>query len=208
MIMLGSEMIRINPAKNTIEYSTSQGRSWSTRYSSTSCGEFIDLLPYGNELLAATSKGIYYSTSQGRSWSSRYMSSTCGEFQCLMDGGRELLAQTSKGLYYSTSSGRSWSKRRWNNNGGYEGRKALAMASPNRSGCREVGRAIEVVSSIQHIQLFSYLRPRTCADEFYNLAVTAGYPQSIRLTNVSIFQSLTDLLLIANKYQLDTYNVK
>ena len=112
MIMLGSEMIRINPAKNTIEYSTSQGRSWSTRYSSTSCGEFIDLLPYGNELLAATSKGIYYSTSQGRSWSSRYTSSSCGEFQCLMDGGRELLAQTSKGLYYSTSSGRSWSKRR------------------------------------------------------------------------------------------------
>ena len=112
MIMLGSEMIRINPAKNTIEYSTSQGRSWSTRYSSTSCGEFIDLLPYGNELIAATSKGIYYSTSQGRSWSSRYMSSSCGEFQCLMDGGRELLAQTSKGLYYSTSSGRSWSKRR------------------------------------------------------------------------------------------------
>ena len=112
MIMLGSEMIRINPAKNTIEYSTSQGRSWSTRYSSTSCGEFIDLLPYGNELIAATSKGIYYSTSQGRSWSSRYNSSSCGEFQCLMDGGRELLAQTSKGLYYSTSQGRSWSKRR------------------------------------------------------------------------------------------------
>ena len=112
MIMLGSEMIRINPAKKTIEYSTSQGRSWSTRYSSSSCGEFIDLLPYGNELLAVTSKGIYYSTSQGRSWSSRYTSSTCGEFQCLMDGGRELLAQTSNGLYYSTSSGRSWSKRR------------------------------------------------------------------------------------------------
>ena len=112
MIMLGSEMIRINPAKKTIEYSTSQGRSWSTRYSSSSCGEFIDLLPYGNELLAVTSKGIYYSTSQGRSWSSRYTSSSCGEFQCLMDGGRELLAQTSNGLYYSTSSGRSWSKRR------------------------------------------------------------------------------------------------
>lgn len=111
MIMLGSEMIRINPAKKTIEYSTSQGRSWSTRYSSSSCGEFIDLLPYGNELLAVTNKGIYYSTSQGRSWSSRYTSSSCGEFQCLMDGGRELLAQTSKGLYYSTSQGRSWSRR-------------------------------------------------------------------------------------------------
>lgn len=112
MIMLGSEMLRINPAKKTVEYSTSQGRSWSSRYSSSSCGEFIDLLPYENELLAVTSKGVYYSTSQGRSWSSRYTSSTCGEFQCLMDGGRELLAQTSKGLYYSTSGGRSWSKRR------------------------------------------------------------------------------------------------
>lgn len=111
MIMLGSEMIRINPAKKTVEYSTSQGRSWSTRYSSSSCGDFIDLLPYGNELLAVTSKGIYYSTSQGRSWSSRYTSSSCGEFQSLMDGGRELLAQTSKGLYYSTSQGRSWSRR-------------------------------------------------------------------------------------------------
>ena len=112
MIMLGSEMLRINPAKKTVEYSTSQGRSWSSRYSSSSCGEFIDLLPYENELLAVTSKGVYYSTSQGRSWSSRYTSSSCGEFQCLMDGGRELLAQTSKGLYYSTSGGRSWSKRR------------------------------------------------------------------------------------------------
>ena len=112
MIMLGSEMLRINPAKKTVEYSTSQGRSWSSRYTSSSCGEFIDLLPYENELLAVTSKGVYYSTSQGRSWSSRYTSSTCGEFQCLMDGGRELLAQTSKGLYYSTSGGRSWSKRR------------------------------------------------------------------------------------------------
>jgi len=111
MIMLGSEMIRIHPAKKTIEDSTSQGRNWSTRYSSSTCGEFIDLLPYGNELLAVTSKGIYYSTSQGRSWSSRYTSSSCGEFQCLMDGGRELLAQTSKGLYYSTSQGRSWSRR-------------------------------------------------------------------------------------------------
>ena len=111
MIMLGSEMIRINPAKKTIEYSTSGGRSWSTRYSSSSCGEFIDLLPYGNELLAVTSKGVYYSTSQGRSWSSRYTSSSCGEFQSLMDGGRELLAQNAKGLYYSTSQGRSWSRR-------------------------------------------------------------------------------------------------
>lgn len=71
MIMLGSEMIRINPAKKTIEYSTSQGRSWSSRYTSSSCGEFQCLMDGGRELLAQTSKGLYYSTSSGRSWSKR-----------------------------------------------------------------------------------------------------------------------------------------
>lgn len=32
MITFGSEMIRINPAKNCIEYSTNAGRSWISRY--------------------------------------------------------------------------------------------------------------------------------------------------------------------------------
>lgn len=108
MIQYGNELIRINPAKNQIEYSTSQGRSWSSRYSGSSCGTFIDLLPFGKEILAATSKGVYYTTSEGRSWCSRYTGSSCGSFQMLQDGGKELLAITDKGLYYSTSQGRSW----------------------------------------------------------------------------------------------------
>lgn len=112
MISFGSEMIRINPAKNSIEYSTSNGRSWILRYSGSSCGTFKDLLPYSNEILAITSKGIYYSTSSGRSWILRYSGTSCGEFETLVDGGKELLAETSKGLYYSISSGRSWIKRR------------------------------------------------------------------------------------------------
>jgi len=111
MINLGSEMIRINPAKNTIEYSTNQGRTWNTRYSSSSCGRFVDLLPCGNELLAATDKGVYYSTNQGRTMNARYTSSSSGDFLSLMDGGRELLAQTTRGLYYSTNQGRTWNKR-------------------------------------------------------------------------------------------------
>jgi len=111
MISFGNEMIRINPAKNTVEYSTSNGRTWLSRYTGSSCGTFIDLLPYGNELIAATSKGIYYSSSQGRTWLSRYTGSSCGDFISLLDGGKELLAQTSKGLYYSTSGGRTWLKR-------------------------------------------------------------------------------------------------
>ena len=113
LIQIGKEIVRINPEKpSQIQYSTSNGRMWSTRYSSSSCGDFIDLFAYKNELIAATNKGLYYSTSQGRMWSTRYTGSSCGTFQALMDNGNELLAQTDKGLYYSTSSGRMWSKRR------------------------------------------------------------------------------------------------
>ena len=111
LVSCGNELIRINPVGNKLEYSVTSGRSWSTRYATTSFGTFVDLLPYGNELLLLTSKGIYYSTTQGRSWASRYISSAFGEFQALADGGRELLLQTSKGLYYSTTAGRSWSRR-------------------------------------------------------------------------------------------------
>ena len=111
LISCGNELIRINPAGNKIEYSVTAGRSWSTRYVGSSCGTFIDLLEYGRELIALTSKGVYYSVTQGRSWSSRYISTSFGEFQSLADGGRELLLQTSKGLYYSVTAGRSWSRR-------------------------------------------------------------------------------------------------
>ena len=111
MISIGSEMIRINPAKNHIEFSTNSGRSWNTRCSSTSSGTFMDLLPYGNEILAITSKGIYYSTNKGGSWNNRCTSTSAGTVLSLMDGGKELLAQTSKGLYYSTNKGGSWNKR-------------------------------------------------------------------------------------------------
>ena len=112
MISFGSEMIHINPAQNVIEYSTNNGRSWVTRYTSSSCGTFIDLLPYGNEILAITNKGIYYSTNCGRSWVLRLSGSSSSAFQTLVDGGKEVLAETTRGLYYSTNSGRSWVKRR------------------------------------------------------------------------------------------------
>jgi hypothetical protein len=112
LIQVGNEIIRVNPEKpNQIQYSTSGGRIWSSRYTGTSCGDFIDLIVYKNEIIAATTKGIYYSTSGGRIWSSRYTGTSCGKFLSLMDNGKELLAQTDKGLYYSTSNGRIWSKR-------------------------------------------------------------------------------------------------
>ena len=65
MILHGRELIRINTQKNYIEYSTNDGRSWHTRYTGTHAGNFIDLLDYGSEIIACTSKGIYFSMNKG-----------------------------------------------------------------------------------------------------------------------------------------------
>ena len=112
MVQTSNEIVRINPQKaNQIDYSTNGGRTWITRYSGTSSGEFIDMVIYNNELIAITTKGIYYSTNSGRTWMSRYTGTSCGKFLSLMDNGKELLAQTDKGLYYSTNSGRTWMRR-------------------------------------------------------------------------------------------------
>lgn len=107
------ELLRINPSNNTIESSQNGGRSWVTRCpDSRSCGTFRDLLPYGREILAVTSKGIYVSTNAARSFSPRCVNtSSYGDFINLQDEGNTLLANTIKGLYYSTNSGRSWVKR-------------------------------------------------------------------------------------------------
>ena len=112
MVQTSNEIVRINPQKaNQIDYSTNGGRTWISRYTGTSCGDFIDMVIYNDELIAITSKGVYYSTSSGRTWINRYSGTSCGKFLSLMNNGKELLAQTDKGLYYSTNSGRTWIKR-------------------------------------------------------------------------------------------------
>ena len=72
MIKKDNELIRISTKQaNKIEYSTNEGRSWMTRYSGSSAGDFHDLTDNGKEILANTSKGLYYSTNDGRSWMKR-----------------------------------------------------------------------------------------------------------------------------------------
>lgn len=73
MIKKGKEFIRISPKDaKKIEYSTNDGRSWSTRFSgSSSTGAFQDLTDNVNEILGMTTKGLYYSKNEGRSWSKR-----------------------------------------------------------------------------------------------------------------------------------------
>jgi hypothetical protein len=72
IINVKSEIIRINPDNNTIEYSQNGGRSWILRHSNSFCGIFYDLFLHGSEILACTSKGLYYSSNEGRSWIIRY----------------------------------------------------------------------------------------------------------------------------------------
>jgi len=112
LINTGSELLRINTAKNSIEYSSNGGRSWVTRCSnSISFGTFISLLPYGREILVCTNKGLCVSQNHGHSFSPRCTNTSYGDFLSLMQNGNELLANTSKGLYYSRNDGRSWVKR-------------------------------------------------------------------------------------------------
>lgn len=111
LISYGCDMLRINTQKNVIEYSSDGGRNWHLRFSSSFTGVFYDLLQFGKEVLACTSKGLYYSSDEGRNWHLRNSSSFVGTFQQLSTDGRNLLATTSKGLYYSTDGGRNWHKR-------------------------------------------------------------------------------------------------
>ena len=111
IVNLGRELVRINVQKNSVECSQNGGRSWVTRCSNASYGTFRDLLVYGYELLACTSKGLYVSTNGGRSFAPRCTNSSYGEFLNIQESGSELLANTTKGLYYSRNGGRSWVKR-------------------------------------------------------------------------------------------------
>ena len=111
IVNLGKELVRINALKNCVEYSQNGGRSWVMRCCNSSYGEFRDLLVYGSELLACTSKGLYVSTNEGRSFAPRCTNNSYGDFLNLQDSGTELLANTSKGLYYSRNEGRSWVRR-------------------------------------------------------------------------------------------------
>lgn len=111
-INLGKELLRICPADNNkIEYSTTNGKSWYSRYKGSSAGDFYDLAVFGDEIFAVTSKGIYTSKTDGRSWYSRYIGSSYGDFETIQVSGTELVAYTSKGVYVSKNEGRSWTKR-------------------------------------------------------------------------------------------------
>ena len=111
IIQRGQGLIRINTQKNTIEFSVNSGRSWITRFNGTGAGVFYDLLDYGSEILASTSKGIYVSMTDGQSWIPRYRGTDKGIFGQLASDGSNILANTSRGLFASTNGGRSWIRR-------------------------------------------------------------------------------------------------
>lgn len=72
MIVHQKEIIRINTVKNSIEYSTNDGKTWHHRANaSTMMGILQDLADNGKEILLTTSKGLYYSTNKGTTWHKR-----------------------------------------------------------------------------------------------------------------------------------------
>lgn len=99
IVTCGSEFLRINAQKNSIEYSSNGGRTWHNRFCMSSVGTFRDLLVLGADLFAATSKGLYWSRNGGATWVTRYNNSAVGEFQTLATDGAVLLAGTSKGAF-------------------------------------------------------------------------------------------------------------
>lgn len=111
----GSRLIRINTAKNTLEYSQNRGFTWVTlnnNENSFNCGTFIDLIYNGTELLACTSRGLYASKNDGLVFVLRCANAPAhGDFLAINIDGRDLLATTTKGLYYSRNGGISWIKR-------------------------------------------------------------------------------------------------
>lgn len=71
MIKRGNELIRINPQRNILEFSTSNGLNWNSCFTDSMCGTFYDLMDNGKEILAQTSRGLWFSTSEGRNWNKR-----------------------------------------------------------------------------------------------------------------------------------------
>lgn len=76
LVTYGSELLRINAQKNSIEYSSNGGRTWLNRFCMSSVGTFRDLLVMGTEVFAATSKGLYWFRNSGATVSIR-LRTTC-----------------------------------------------------------------------------------------------------------------------------------
>lgn len=107
----GSEMIRYNPSKASIEASNSRGFSWSMRYRCSSMGNVRAMTMHKGEIILCSDQGIYVSKNSGKAWSKRNSSER--NFVDIQDMGNELIATTSDGhVYASSSGGFSWFKRK------------------------------------------------------------------------------------------------
>ena len=72
MISHQGDLYRINANKNSIEYSTNDGRNWHHRQTWTpTMGTLQDLTDNGKEILLMTSKGMFYSNNEARNWHKR-----------------------------------------------------------------------------------------------------------------------------------------
>ncbi|MDR3048341.1 MAG: hypothetical protein LBV16_00625 [Elusimicrobiota bacterium] len=107
MVKFGKELLRIDPTnKQNLQYSTDDGKSWNTRFYSSSYGNFRALLSYKYYVFLVAGGGVYRSSDHGISWDECEVVSKV-EF-------REWLRidpTNEQNLQYSTNDGESWETR-------------------------------------------------------------------------------------------------
>ena len=69
LAVFGDEIFAVT--SKGIYTSKTDGRSWYSRYTGSSYGDFESIQVSGTEPVAYTSKGVYVSKNEGRSWTKR-----------------------------------------------------------------------------------------------------------------------------------------
>ena len=113
LISVGKKMYRINPIKNCLEISSSNGVLWVSRSSmSGRYGTLKDLLWFHDQLFALTDKGIWRSRNEGADWGRCGSGIIVESLVALQDVGRYLYGLSADGHFYASyNEGADWGRR-------------------------------------------------------------------------------------------------
>lgn len=108
IVSFKDRIIRISPNHTSLEYSGSNGISWTLLTSTSEFGRINDLLSDGEHLFAACERGFFYSDNGGHCWTIRSSSSSYGKFIGVGGSARLLFCNTDRGFFSSTDGGYTW----------------------------------------------------------------------------------------------------
>ena len=112
LIAVGRKLYRINPVKNTFEYSGTNGAVWVSRSIGSRYGKLKDLLWFHDKIFMLTEAGLYWSRNEGADWGRCGSGWPVENMVALMDGGRYLYGLTSDGkMWVSQNEGADWGGR-------------------------------------------------------------------------------------------------